>query len=285
MILDLFAGPGGWDEGLRMVGRRDVMGFEKDAAACATARAAGHDRILCDVSKVDPREIPGAEGLIASPPCTSFSPAGARGGLDDPNGRLLTEPVRWASVLFPPWVVVENVTEAAPDMHDHVAEPLRELGYYVNEVIVNAADFGVPQSRHRALVLASLDGQPPAPEITHGVHGAGLFDDALPWVTIRDVLTPKAPAIVAAGLTGAGAPRPVDQPAPTVTTKGTAYWHPSGGRLTVAELAILQSFPADYPWRGTSVDQYRQVGNAVPPLLAAHVLAALGAGQLKEAAA
>lgn len=275
MIVDLFAGPGGWDEGLRMIGRRDVVGYEKDEAACATARAAGHARIRCDVSQVDPRTAGRVEGIIGSPPCTSFSPAGIRGGMDDPNGKLLTEPVRWAEALLPPWVIVENVTEAAGAMHEHVADPLRAMGYHVREVVVNAADFGVPQNRLRSLVMASINEVPNAPQITHGEHGPGLFDDVLPWVAIRDVLDPKGPAMVAAGLTGAGAPRPVDQPAPTVTTKGTAYWHPSGGRLTVAELAILQSFRADYPWRGKSVDQYRQVGNAVPPLLAAKVLEAL----------
>jgi DNA (cytosine-5)-methyltransferase 1 len=50
----------------------------------------------------------------------------------------------------------------------------------------------------------------------------------------------------------------------------------------VQEAAVLQSFPADYPWQGTRTAQYRQVGDAVPPLLALHVVAAVTGVKLTE---
>ena len=85
------------------------------------------------------------------------------------------------------------------------------------------------------------------------------------------------------GGAGNAGPFVLAQPAPTISTAdgqgvGSSYARDvlegqiGRRRLTIAECATLQDFPPDHPWQGTKADQYRQVGNAVPPTLARVVI-------------
>lgn len=80
--VEAFAGPGGWSEGRRLAGARNrSLGFELDPAACRTATAAGHVRVRADVSRVPLKHLAGlVDGVMLSPPCTTFSNAGHGAG-------------------------------------------------------------------------------------------------------------------------------------------------------------------------------------------------------------
>jgi len=223
LVVEGFAGPGGWSEGLRLAGYEGVaVGLEHDMAACRTAVAAGHARICADVATYPTAPFEGrVDGLIQSPPCQGWSNAGDRKGeLDraavharlvafaqgrepamvqwhDERSPLAAEPMRWAYALRPRWIALEQVPPVLP-LWEHMAVLLRGMGYRVWTGILSAEEYGVPQTRKRAILVARRDGLPVGPPTpTHQSYRSGvayeteasLFGDPLPRpVSMADAL-------------------------------------------------------------------------------------------------
>lgn len=207
-VIELYGGPGGWSIALRALGLRG-LGIEWDAAACSTRAAAGHLTIRADVAALPlDRFVGRARGLIASPPCQSFSAAGRGAGrvvLDalcaavrrggwwefqraEGYGHVL-EVGRWAEGLRPEWIACEQVPPVLPVWKAY-RDRWREMGWSAWCGILNAADYGVPQTRQRAFLIARPDGRPVhPPAATHARGGAEtLFGQLATWVTMADAL-------------------------------------------------------------------------------------------------
>lgn len=154
-VVDLFAGAGLFSHAFAVEGFTIVQAIEANRDATATyALNLGSDHLVhADITKVAP-SVP-CDVLVAGPPCQGFSTLGAR-RLDDPRNKLSMEVVRFAKILNPSIVVIENVEAFLhSEVHLRVRRAFARLGYGVLSYVLDAVDFGVPQYRARSFTVAT----------------------------------------------------------------------------------------------------------------------------------
>lgn len=231
---DIFCGAGGASLGLHRAGF-GVVGYDYWRPAVDTHNANGitaHQHDLSDPS-LDDRIAP-CDLLWASPPCQPFSAAGDGDGEDDERDGFPWT-LRIIGRLRPKVVIIENVKGLTFDKHadyfGSVLLALSGLGYEWDWKVLNAADYGVPQTRERCFIIARRDGGPIVwPMPTH-TEEAGLFTE--PWVTMAQALgwhddRPLEPnADRGVGMRERHGDRPLvptDRPAPVMTTRPDTRW-------------------------------------------------------------
>lgn len=298
--MDLFSGASGWEVGARQLDLTGV-GIENDQAVIDTRDAADLVTLEGDVRSFDASDFRGVPFLFGSPPCQTLSNIGKREGMaevdelvkavhvgkhfasTDLRTGLMLAPLDWALRMKPFGIALEQVPAALP-IWEACVVILRQKGYSAWAGMVNAECYGVPQSRKRAVLLASLthEVEPPPASCSryHSRTPEKLDRDVAPWVAIRDVIDVGSWTHMGDVRTSRGTVRPVDRPASTVLASidnGNYQWTDGEDRATIEpwQAGVLQSFDAEYPWRGSRSSQYRQIGNAVPPLLARALINAL----------
>lgn len=232
----LFTGGGGADIGMMAAGVDVLWGLEIDPriAAVANANLGGHVRVG-DILTADPASFQPVDVLHASPPCPNFSNAKFRGSETRHDLRLAGRVCRFLSVLQPQVFTLENVWYYRTSRSWRMIENrLHALGYWVHVGHVNAADYGVPQTRKRMLVRAVRAGwvpslPDPVPWVSWYETIADLVADLpetqlAPWQVSRLAEMPTVSSLFSEGIGKDGSgneypliSRPVDAPAYTVT--------------------------------------------------------------------
>lgn len=161
-FIDLFAGIGGIRLGFEHVGGTCVFSSEFDESACTTYAANFGEHPSGDITKIDARDIPDFDILLAGFPCQAFSIIGKKEGFSNETcGTLFFDIERILREKRPPAFLLENVRNLKS--HDKgntfavIRSHLESLGYHVHAQVLNALDFGVPQKRERIFIVGFRD--------------------------------------------------------------------------------------------------------------------------------
>ena len=168
-FLDLFAGIGGFRLGMESAGHECVGFCEIDKYARASYKAIHNTEgeiELHDITRVTDESIRrfGSVDIICGGfPCQAFSIAGHRRGFEDTRGTLFFEICRFASILRPKYLFLENVrgllNHDGGATFETIIRTLDELGYDVEWQVLNSKNFGVPQNRERVFIVGHLRGE------------------------------------------------------------------------------------------------------------------------------
>lgn len=296
-IVSLFSGAGGLDLGLTWAGHKIVWANDIFNDAAQTYKNNISDHICVeDIADIPSSKIPDCDVVVGGFPCQGFSVANWGRTETDPRNHLYKQMVRVIRDKKPKYFVAENVkglvSMAKGAVLARIVDELSSAGYGVKYCVVNAADYGVPQARKRLLIVGSRNDLGPMsnfpPSATHADPVSAAFMGLSRWKSVGEALAHLPEPHLAPHIpnhthskyklrfNGHLGHRTIDpnKPAPTITARGddrggvVVLHHPSNlRRMTARELAAVQSFPDNFVFHGTRTSAYRQIANAVPPLL------------------
>lgn len=180
-VIDLFAGVGGLSLGFEMAGFEVVLANEYDPsiAEAYIKNRPNTKMIVEDITKLPVKETFGpykgrVTAVIGGPPCQGFSQKGQRKSINDPRNYLFRYYFDVVKHVKPMYFIIENVpnllTTENGMFKDEIVQLFSGIGYAVSCGVLCAADFGVPQDRHRTCIIGKLGEKPVSLPISNGKH-------------------------------------------------------------------------------------------------------------------
>lgn len=321
-VLSLFSGAGGLDIGFHLNGFDIKACIEIDRDGCNTIEANKpkyankNTKVYCkDITTINPNDVMDEIGeidfMIGGPPCQSFSAAGRRAGgvygVNDTRGSLFWYYCEFLKVFKPKGFLFENVKGILQANKNKDWEIIKnsfsEIGYNLSFMVLDAADYGVPQHRER-LIMVGLreDSIFNFPRPAYGPNSINKIPYVTPRKVFEDIEDPHESVHTYSGKYGhllndippgqnysfytekMGHPEPKfawrskfsgflyklspDEPSKTLVAHQGKYdgpFHWKNRKLNTKELSRIQSFPNDYVFTGTEISVAKQIGNSVAP--------------------
>lgn len=284
-IVDLFAGCGGMSRGFENAGYEVAAAFElwETAAECYEQNF-DHPILRQDLSdsmgseKIIRTFEP--EMIIGGPPCQDFSHAGKR--VEAGRASLTGSYAEIVKSIRPRYFVMENVDRAQKsNAYAYARQTFKDAGYGVTEIVLDASKCGVPQKRKRFFCIGVLDAQDNCvkpfieqrmndKETTLRDYFGNTLDFEFYYRHPRNYSRRAVFSIDEPAPTMRGVNRPVPKGYPGHPNDACPL-NDSIRALTTLERALIQTFPADFKWKGNKTDTEQMIGNAVPVKLAEFV--------------
>lgn len=307
--ISLFSGSGGLDLGLLKTKKFNIVlanDFDKSACESYTHNIGNHI-IHSDIREL--KNLPSVDLIVGGPPCQGFSTANPNRAFDDPRNWLFKEYSRIISEVNPKVFLMENVsgilTLENGKVFNLIKKEFQNLGFNLYESLLNAKFYDVPQSRNRVILVGVRNDidvryEFPSPVVNPPLFGNFISvgdailnfdfkkDDPNHSISKLTDLNLRRIKHIPEGGSMKDCPeelwnnsdlkrsmRRLDSKKPSYTivhNNCDHYYHPKEHRrITIREMALLQTYPSDYIFKGSKSDQSKQVGNSVPVNLGYHL--------------
>ncbi len=261
-----------------------------------------HPSICADIKSIRSIDIPQCDIVIGGFPCQSFSTVNPKKNTNDARANLYKEMLRVVSDKLPKIFIAENVkgmmTLEKGAIMDRIIRDFQEIGYRVSYKLLNAADYGVPQKRQRVFIVGVRQDLNSTYEFPIPIYFENSIDNEKTWLPLESVIeTLEIPEekyyFSQRAVQGMKKAKPnmkrglfqdLKKPCLTITSHLAKVSLNSRDpvllvnsdkeiyrRFTVHEAASIQSFPVSFKFSSSDFQSYKQIGNAIPPVLMWHV--------------